>query len=129
MGLEALERDKYDKLLICKDKVEAMALDCVSAATNFCWVAEKDGELVGSVAAIVHPMAFYERSQASVVQFYCTDPGSGVKLIRELLKWVASRPVVKMVCFTLECKADPRIGKLLRRLGLTNELPVYMSIK
>ncbi len=35
MGLEALERDKYDKLLICKDKVEAMALDCVSAATNF----------------------------------------------------------------------------------------------
>ena len=129
LGIEALNIGAYDNLRICKDKVLAIATECVSAPCNFCWVAEKDNEIVGAVSALVHPMAFYERSQASVVQFYCTDPGQGVKLIRELLHWVDTRPAIKMVCFTLECKVDPRIGKLLKRLGLQNELPVYMNIK
>lgn len=129
LGVEALTDNPYDGLRICKDKVQEMAVECVSASRHFCWVAEKDGELVGAVSALVHPMAFYERSQATVVQFYCKEPGQGIKLIRELLKWVDTRPAIKMVCFTLECKADPRIGKLLTRLGLHHELPVYMSIK
>tara|TARA_R110002096_G_C14661910_1_gene728357 strand:+ start:43087 stop:43530 length:444 start_codon:yes stop_codon:yes gene_type:complete len=128
LGIEALNKDKYDKLIICKDKVLAVARECISSANNFCWVVEKDSKIVGAVTAIVHPMAFYERNQATVVQFYCTDSGQGIKLIREFLKWAKSRPAIKMVCFTLECKADPRIGKLLERLGLENELPVYMSI-
>tara|TARA_R110000803_G_scaffold5230_8_gene17365 strand:+ start:759 stop:1202 length:444 start_codon:yes stop_codon:yes gene_type:complete len=129
LGLEALNVDPYENLRICEDKVKAAALECVSAPCNFCWVAEKDGEVLGAVSAIVHPMAFYERSQASVIQFYCKDPGQGVKLIRELLNWVDTRPAIKMVCFTLECRPDPRIGKLLKRLGLGQELPVYMKIK
>lgn len=129
LGIEALNLDPYENLLICNEKVLAIATECVSAPCNFCWVAEKDSEIVGAVSALVHPMAFYERSQASVVQFYCKDPGQGIKLIRELLKWASTRPAIKMVCFTLECRADPRIGKLLKRLGLQNELPVYMSIK
>ena len=129
LGIEALNIDPYEQLRICEDKVKQLATECISAPCNFCWVAEKDGEIVGAVSALVHPMAFYERSQASVIQFYCTSPGLGIKLIRELLSWVATRPAIKMVCFTLECRADPRIGKLLKRLGLQNELPIYMSMK
>tara|TARA_R100001198_G_C5173309_1_gene173128 strand:+ start:224 stop:664 length:441 start_codon:yes stop_codon:yes gene_type:complete len=127
LGLEALKRDAYENLRISETKVVDMAKECISAPCHFCWVAEKDSKIVGAVSAMVHPMAFYERSQASVVQFYCEDPGQGVKLIREFLAWAKSRPAIKMVCFTLECKADKRIGKLLSRLGLENELPVYMS--
>ncbi len=129
LGLEALNQDPYEELLICEDKVKAIAIECISAPCNFCWVAEKDGEVVGAVTAIVHQMAFYERSQATVVQFFCKEPGEGIKLIRELLNWVDTRPAIKMVCFTLECRADPRIGKLLNRLGLKKELPVYMRLK
>lgn len=128
LGLEALNLEPYENLRICEEKVNAVAIECVSASCNFCWVAENDGEVLGAVSALVHPMAFYERNQATVIQFYCKDPGQGIKLIRELLKWAKSRPAIKMVCFTLECKADPRIGKLLKRLGLQNELPVYMSV-
>lgn len=128
LGIEALKIDKYDKLIIDREKVVAVARECISSSNNFCWVVEKDSEIVGAVTALVHPMAFYERSQATVVQFYCKESGQGIKLIREFLKWAKSRPAIKMVCFTLECKADPRIGKLLERLGLNNELPVYMSI-
>ena len=129
LGIESLNIDPYEKLRISEEKVKDLATECISAPCNFCWVAEKDGKVVGAVSALVHPMALYERSQASVIQFYCTDPGQGIKLIRELLSWVATRPAIKMVCFTIECRADPRIGKLLKRLGLQNELPIYMSIK
>ena len=129
LGLEALKIDPYPNLVISEIKIFSLATECVSAATNFAWVAEKDGKVVGAVCAIVHPLMFYERSQASVVQIYCQYPGDGLKLLREFLRWARSRPVIKMICVTLEAKADPRIGKLLNRLGLQKELPVYLEIK
>ena len=128
LGLEALNSSPYPNLVISKDKVYAMAIACISSANNFVWVAEKDGRIVASVGAIVHPIMFYEKKQASVVQYYSTEPGVGLKLIREFMKWVENRPVIKMVCFTLELNSDPRIPKLLSRLGLTCDLPVYFKI-
>jgi len=128
LGLEALNSDPYPNLVISKDKVYAMAVECISSANHFVWVAEKDGRIVGAVSAIVHPIMFYEKKQATVVQFYTTEPGEGIKLIREFMKWVERRPVIKMVCFTLELNSDPRIQKLLSRLGLTCALPVYLKI-
>ena len=117
LGEEALNNEAYDNLVISRVKMFSLATDCVSAANNFAYVAVKNGIIVGAVCALVHPMMFYERSQASVIQFYCKAPGMGVKLLRELMQWADSRPVIKMVCFTLDAKADPRIGKLLTRLG------------
>lgn len=128
LGLEALAKDAYPNLVVSKVKMYSLATECISSANNFAYVAVKDDIIVGAVSALVHSMLFYERSQASVVQFYCKVPGQGIKLLRELMKWVDSRPVIKMVCFTLDVKADPRIGKLLIRLGLSEELPVYLKI-
>ncbi len=129
LGIEALETDPYENLVISREKVEAMALELVTGAGNVSFVAEKDGEVVAAVSALVHEMAFYERKQASVVQFYTREPGAGLPLIREFLKWARSRRIIKMIVFTLEVQADPRIGKLLKRLGLSNELPVYMELR
>lgn len=129
LGLEALQSDPFEGLVISPEKVEEMARECVSSATNFSWVAEEDGEVVGAVSALVHPMMFYERKQATVVQFYTRRNGAGIKLIREFLGWARGRRVIKMICFTLECNADPRIGKLLKRLGLNEALPVYMELR
>ena len=128
LGEEAININPYEGLVPCPIKMMSMAVECVSSANNFAMVVECDGEIVGAVCALVHPMMFYKKSQASVLQFYCKKIGYGVKLLRELMNWVESRPVIKMVCFTLENKADPRIGRLLRRLGLNEELPVYMKI-
>lgn len=128
LGLASLEKDAYENLIISPDKAKALAQECVSATCNFAWVVEKDGEIVGAVCAIVTDMLFYERKQASVVQFFCNEPGQGVKLLREFMKWCESRPAIKMACFTLEYNADPRIGLLLTRLGLKQELPVYLKM-
>ncbi len=129
LAIEALNSNPYPGLVISSTKIFSLAIECISSASHFSMIAEEDGKIVGAVGALVHPMMMYEKSQATVVQFYCKSPGNGVKLLRELIKWVDSRAVIKMVCFTLEYRADPRIGKLLKRLGLDEELPVYMKIK
>ena len=128
LGLEALRTDPYPNLVISEDKVRAFTRLCISAPSDFVWVAEKDGEVVASVAAVVTDMTFYERKQASVVQFYSRAPGAGMPLLRELMRWVRGRRAIKMVVFTLEHRADPRIGKLLTRLGLGTELPIYLKV-
>lgn len=130
LGIEALNEDPYTELIIDPEKVRKVAVECVSAATNFAWVAERDGEVAGAVCAIVVPMMFYERSQASVVMYYCRRaPGEGIALLREFLRWARARPVIKLIEFTLERHADPRIGKLLTRLGLRQVLPIYIQLR
>jgi hypothetical protein len=94
LGIEALESDPYPNLVISRDKVREMAVECMSGAQNFCWVCDVDGEVRGAVSAIVHDMMFYERRQATVIQFYCKEPGQGVQLLREFLKWARSRRVI-----------------------------------
>ncbi len=129
LGLEALDINAYPHLLIDVKKVKAVALECVSSQQNYCWVAEHEGVVVASVGALVHEMTFHERKQASVVQFYTRHPDAGIRLIRHFLTWARGRAIIKMIVFTLEMRADPRIGKLLKRLGLEQELPVYLEIR
>lgn len=129
LGLEALNNDAYEKLVIDHEKLINVARTCISSATNFAYVCEKDGEIKGAVLALVHPMLFYRRSQATVVMFYCKEPGQGAKLIRVFLRWARNRPIIKMIVFTLESRADPRIGKLLDRFGVHEELPVFLETR
>lgn len=130
LGLQALAEDKPERLVIAPDRVRAVALECVSSARNFAWVAEVDGEVRGAVCAQVGDCMFYERQAATVVQFYAREaPGEGAKLIRQFLRWARARPAIKVVMFTLEWNADPRIGKLLGHMGLKTALPVYMEVR
>ena len=55
--------------------------------------------------------------------------GGGGFLIRRLVKWFRERPILKLCVFTLESGADPKIGKLLVKLGLKRELPNYVGVK
>lgn len=129
LGMEGLELYQYPNMRVDKSKVYNVALECISAPCNFAWVVEDNGKVTGAICALVHPMLFYERSQASVVQFFCKTPGYGVKLMKKFLAWARSRPVIKMICFTLDARMDARVGRLLSRLGLKEELPVYIEFK
>lgn len=129
MGLEALNTSPYPNMVISRQKVEAVALECVSSAKNFSWVAEKDGVIGGALCAVTHDCMFYERQQASVVQWYCKIPNDGIALMREFIRWANSRPAIKMISVSLEYDADPRIGKVLKRLGLDMTLPAFISTK
>ena len=129
LGLEALNKGAYQNMVVSHDKVEAMAIQCVSSARNFAWVAEKDGAIGGAICAIAHDCMFYERQQASVVQWYCKIPGDGIRLMREFIRWADARPIIKMKAVSLEYDADPRIGNILTRLGLNITLPAYIGTR
>jgi len=124
LGIEALQKNGYEELVIDAQKVYNVAQEVITGAGNFCLVAVRHGKIVGAVSALIQEQLFYQRKVANVVQFYCTEPGLGVKLIREFLRWVESRPAIKSVMFCLEVHADPRVATLLRRLGMRNEFPV-----
>lgn len=129
LGVEALEKHGYEGLVISRERCRNVAVECISGASHFAWVAEEAGEIVAAVLALVHPLMFYERNQATVVQFYSKRPGAGIKLLRQFLTWARGRRAIKSIVFTVEHEADPRIGKLLQRLGLKLELPVYMETR
>jgi hypothetical protein len=129
LGIEALEKTNHPGVVISRAKVEDIARQCVTSSANFAWVAERDGIVGGAVCARVHECLHYAQKQASVVQFYSKIPGEGVKLIREFLRWARGRPAIKMIVFTLEADADPRIEKLLARLGLQKKLPIFLQTK
>lgn len=129
LGLLGLNADPYKGLVIDKDKVTAVARAAISNPSDFCRVNEIGGEVVAAVTAVVHDMLFHERRQATVIQFWTTVPGAGLPLIRDFLRWARSRRAIKSIVFTIEAGADPRIGKALKRLGLQQELPVWMETR
>lgn len=129
LGIKALTEHAYSGLVIDETKVKDMAVACISSPSHFCYVAEKNLQVVAAVSAFVMPMVFHQRQQANVVQFYSTVAGAGAPLLRRLMWWWRNRPGVRTLCFTLECGCDPRIIKLLTRLGLTREFPVMMACK
>lgn len=130
LGIEALERGAYENMVISRAKVEAIAREAVSSPADFCWIAVVDGEVRGALTALVHECTFYERKQATVIQFYCPGaPAHFLALLREFLRWARGRPVIKLIVFSLEHDADPRLGALLSRLGLSKALPAYIETR
>jgi hypothetical protein len=130
LGIESLEvNDPYPELRISPGKVKEMATELVTSAANFAWVSEIDGEVVGAVCGLSHDLMFYERKQLSVVMFYCRVPGDGGRLIKKLVDWYYSRPILKLCIFTLESNSDPKIGQFLVKRGLKRELPNYVGVK
>ena len=104
-------------LAIDRDRMAAMAAQLIGNPAHFVWVGEHDGKVTACVGAMVSPGFWFRGLQASVLLFYASQPGEGVNLLREYARWIKSRSGIKLAIFELEPGADPRIGKLLKRLG------------
>lgn len=129
-GVKALEVDAQPELRISRDKVHDVAQACISGPSNFFWIAEDEsGDQVAGLAAVQHENTFYERHQVSVLHWFSVCPGAGVALMREFLKWARARRVIKVISVSLPSGADPRMGKLLERMGLGEGVPFYLEIR
>lgn len=102
---------------ISRPAMAAAAASIIGKASQFCWVAEEGGKVVATVGALVQPGFWFERQQASVLMFYTRAPGACIPLLREFARWIKARPVIKLAIFELEPDADPRLERLLVRLG------------
>lgn len=106
----------------------ATARECISPM-HFVRVAEVDGKVVACVGAQTSEGWWFERAQSNVLLFYTRVPGAGIKLLREYAAWVKSRPMIKMAIFSLEPESDPRVAKLLHRLGFTTNTPQLIYVR
>lgn len=97
-----------------------MAKTCMGPS-NFLWVTEVDGEVVAAVAAVAQPGFWFHKLQVSVLLYYSLRPGAGLGLLREMARWIKSRPAIKLAVMELEPNADPRLLKFLKRLGFERE--------
>ena len=104
---------------ICRDSMAETAREAIAGNQHFVWVSEIDGEVVAAVGAMSERSFWYERQQCSVMLYYTRVPGEGVKLLRELGKWVKSRPVIKVAVIEMEPDTDPRLLKLMGRIGFS----------
>jgi hypothetical protein len=97
-----------------------MIRECMGPA-HFNWVTEVDGKVVAAVIAHVSPGFWFHKLQASVLLYYTLVPGAGLRLLRELARWVRSRPAIKLAVMELEPNADPRLVRFLKRVGFSRE--------
>lgn len=115
----AVESVSRDPLPVTVDKVSMseMGTQMIGHPSHFVWVGETGGVVTSCVAACVQPAFWFRGTQCSVILFYARQTGDGVALIRQLAAWIKSRPSIKLAIFELEPAADPRIERLLERLG------------
>lgn len=118
----AVESVSRDPLPVKIDR-EAMAdtvRECLGPA-HFVWVAEQRGKVVAAVVACVQRSFWFTKMQCSVLLYYTRVPGAGLPLLRQLAKWVKSRPAIKVAIIELEPSADPRLIHFLKRIGFSRE--------
>lgn len=117
LAIEALKSDSYPELTIDRNRVYLQVTNCVISKTNFAWVSEVDGKIVGALGAVTAPHAFYEKNQAVVIMWYCKKHGDGMKLMKSFLEWVLARKSVNHIEYSLPQRAGGNMVKQLHKLG------------
>ena len=126
LSLEALEIDAYEELRIDPGRVRFYVTEVVTAACNLFLVSEIDNEIVGGLAALITPNLFHERSQASILMWYCRSGGEGGFLMKRFLKWAQRRPMIKHIQWTSERKFDQRQVDFMLGRGFKNDM-IFLS--
>ena len=126
LALKALQSDASGNLVVDESKVRMCIEDCVTGLNNFCWVSEQNGEVSGSLGAMTIDLTFHERKQLQVLGWYSAVPGDGFRMMREMVKWAATKPMIRQICFSMDTHFDKRIGDLAARAGFKETLPTFM---
>ena len=127
LGIDALKASPAPRQRISGEKLQNIARECIVGPNDYAKVSVQNGVVVAAVCAVVDEQILFERKQASVIQFYTTAPGEGIKLIRDFLRWARAQRKIKSIVFMLEVDADPRICKMLERMGLSSRMPTYVE--
>jgi hypothetical protein len=119
----AVESVSRDALPVKNDTaaMEALARQLIGNPAHFVWVGETDGIVDSCVAAAVQPGFWFRGLQASVLLYYARPPGSVALLLRRLSAWIKGRSGIKMAIIELEPGTDPRLERLLGRIGFNRK--------
>jgi hypothetical protein len=119
IAIESVSRNPLP-VRIDREAMADTARECLGPA-HFAWVAEDKGKVVAAIGACVQQGFWFERLQCSVLLYYSRVPGAGLPLLREFVRWVKSRPAIKMAIIELEPEVDPRLVRFFKRVGFSRE--------
>lgn len=119
IAIESVSRNPLP-VRIDREAMADTARECLGPA-HFVWVAEDNGVVVAAMGACVQQGFWFERLQCSVLLYYSRVSGAGLPLIREFVRWVKSRPAIKMAIIELEPEVDPRLVRFFKRVGFSRE--------
>lgn len=126
LALDSLRANVRVPLVPARDRMEELGRLVLSSSSNFGMVTEIDGAIAAALGAIVENGAWFKGRQATVLMFHARVRGAGLPLLREFARWVRARPGIKLAVFSLEANADPRLAKLLPRIGFTLNYPQFV---
>lgn len=101
-------------------KVQAAVEHFARAETDFNLIAERDGRIVGALAAFVSEMPWYERCEAHIAICHA-ERGCGLPMLLALKRWAAGEMRIRRLVWAHNPGADIRFIKLAERLGFTTQ--------
>lgn len=123
LGVEALRKFSSDiPLHVSPPKVRAVVNTFCVRHEHFHEIAFKDGEPVGAVAMFVAEMPFHERSEGHVMMCYAKEPGTGVRLIADMMRWARMDMRISRVQWCMNNGAGRYAAMLKRRWNFSHHV-------
>jgi len=116
LAIKSVSRDPLP-LVADPDRMASMAASLIGNPAHFVWVGETDGKVTSCVGAQVGPGFWFRGLQASVLLYFADTPSHGGMLILKFARWCKSRSGIKLAVLECEPDTDPRLERLIRRLG------------
>lgn len=121
------ETARYPQLIASKKKLQALAVEAISSARNFCWVScEDSGSVTGVLAGFSSENTWAERQNCLIMLWTAEIVGDGVKMLREFRQWLRNRRAIRVAGFAPDLDTDPRVWRLVERLGFKRNGGAYL---
>lgn len=120
LAVESVSRDPLP-VTVDREAMRETFMAVVGKPAHFVWVGEQDGVVVAAVAAVTQQSFWFTRQQCSVLLYYSRAKGAGMPLLQGLVKWIKSRPVIKLAVVELEPGASPALVRAFKRLGFARQ--------
>lgn len=127
-GISASEALRYPELRIDPKKVRHLATTAISSAQHFCWVSVDESDAVrGVIAGVSSENMWAQRKNCIVAIWYSAIVGDGRRLMKEFLKWVDTRRIIRVAGIVPDNNdVDPRVWSLVERFGFRKHGGAYL---
>ncbi|HWV16051.1 MAG TPA: hypothetical protein VN030_11540 [Cellvibrio sp.] len=129
IDLATPETQRYPYLKANHDSIKRLVVECVSSANSFAFVSESETGISGAILALTHDNLWAQKQSSTVLAWICKGSGDGIRLLQEYSKWLDGRAAIRRGGFQFDIDVDPKIYRVISRLGFTPHGGCYLKIK
>jgi hypothetical protein len=118
IDIAMVQTEMYSMLKPDREKIRKGIVLSISSAKHFCWVSEAAGKVSGALVAVSSDNLWAQRQNCLVALWVASVVGDGRKMLKEFLKWVDSRRIIRVAGFVPDTdEIDSRAWRLIERFG------------